>query len=322
MLNSTQIASMVATGRVIHTAVSGDPALGLLAQLPGTWKNLPDLPGRGWNMIALPFAGNSPFHFRLLVNQFNEELAFTLVDKGVPNRGIASSGGAVTESDQILAALQYVQQIVQIAGADFPPSKLVATNGSPIHHEPGLWLHLANQVEPGGSYLVRMGTIPHGDSILALGKGQVAPGAPVIPVISGLPIGENPDLNHNPYLAPYKHFHDAPFQGVFDPTVPNALLAQANSGVKIVRTTTIEVDTATPTGGIVNIPFVVKQANPTEMKFTLWIQELADLDHTGQPKLRLQYSQVVFLEFFPRRDGHKGLIRWPHVSINTLEKIV
>jgi hypothetical protein len=63
------------------------------------------------------------------------------------------------------------------------------------------------------------------------------------------------------------------------------------------------------------------------MKSIFWIQELADKDKYGEPKLRLQYLQVVMLDFFPRRDGLPpgccpGLIRWPHVSINTLEKDV
>ena len=56
------------------------------------------------------------------------------------------------------------------------------------------------------------------------------------------------------------------------------------------------------------------------MKSTFFIQELAETDETGNPKLRLQYVQVVQLDFFPRFDGGPGRIKWPHVSINTLEK--
>jgi hypothetical protein len=37
--------------------------------------------------------------------------------------------------------------------------------------------------------------------------------------------------------------------------------------------------------------------------------------------LRLQYLQIVMLDFFPRRDGLPGRIGWPHVSINTLTKV-
>lgn len=71
--------------RVIEVAQSDDEDLGPLRLLPGTWKNVPNLPGRGWNMIALPFATrpNSPLDYRLLLNQYNEELKFTVVDKAV-----------------------------------------------------------------------------------------------------------------------------------------------------------------------------------------------------------------------------------------------
>ena len=70
-----------------------------------------------------------------------------------------------------------------------------------------------------------------------------------------------------------------------------------------------------PTGGVVNIPFVVRQANATVVKSTFWIQELKEKDKNGEPKLRLQYSQLVMLDFFPRSDGLPpgccpGLIQW------------
>ena len=323
MLDTAHLQALISNGRVIGPGVSGDTALGALALLPeGKWSNLPSSPGHGWNMIALPFAGNNPFHYRLLLNQFNEELIFSTVDKGVPNRGINPAG--TIEEDQFVAALQYIQNVVQVQGEDFPVSGKVAVNGSAIHHEPGLWLHLTNQVAPGGNDLARLGTVPHGDSLLALGTSSVTNGAPVIPVISGLPIGEstNPTDLNNPYLAPYKHFNNHPFRNVFNPVIPNALLTAANQGVNIVKTTQIHVSTTTETGGIVNIPFIKSQANAAQMDFTMWIQELAEKDGHGKPKLRLQYSQTVFLEFFPRRDGKPGLIRWPHVSINTLEKVL
>jgi hypothetical protein len=148
----------------------------------------------------------------------------------------------------------------------------------------------------------------------------VADGAPGIPTVNALPIGVNQDIKTNGYLAPYKHFHDNPLEGLFDPTDPTALLKAANQGVGIVRTTKLEFDTTVASGGINNIPFIVTQANASEMKATFWIQELAETDAAGNPRLRLQYVQVVQLDFFPRFDGGPGRIKWPHVSINTLEK--
>jgi hypothetical protein len=271
-------------------------------------------------MIALPFATEpgSRLNYRLLVNQYNEELEFTLVDKAVPNRGIRREGTTV-DSDQFLVTLDYEQQIKQIASDDSPPSGKAGNPGLAIHHEPGLWLHMVNEVTDGLD-IARLATIPHGDSVLALGRSSETNGPSAIDSVNGLPEGVEQDLN-SPYLAPYKHFHDNLFQGLFDPVNPHLLLEAANQGVNIVKTTTLEVDTTHPTGGIVNIPFIVKQANAASMKSTFWIQELAEKDHHGNPKLRLQYLQIVLLDFFPRRDGLPGLIRWPHVSINTMEKI-
>ena len=323
MLNEGQIEKIKSEGRYIAKAETGDEDLGPLKLLPGTWKNLPSLPGRGWNMIALPFATPPPpagFNYRLLANQYNEELEFSLVDKGVPNRGIHKNG-ATTDADQIVVTLDYQQTIKQIAAEDFPVSGNAGGNNLAIHHEPGLWLHMTNETT-NGLDIARLGTIPHGDSVLALGQSDISDGAPRIPNVDGLPIGGPRDLN-NPYLAPYKHFNDNPFQGVFNPVEPHKLLELANQGVNIARTTKLEVDTAVESGGVVNIPFIVKQANAADMKSTFWIQELSENDDNGNPKLRLQYLQIVILDFFSPRlgDGHPGPVRWPHVSINTMEKV-
>lgn len=326
MLNEESLKTFKNQSRTISPAKTGDEELGPLTLLPGTWKSLP---GRGWNMIALPFATEpeSRLNYRLLVNQYNEELKFSLVDKAVPNRGIQRSATTL-DSDQFIAALDYEQMITQIAAEDFPESGKAGNAGLAIHHEPGLWLHMANETT-NGLDIARLATIPHGDSVMALGTSRKLDGGPTIPDINGLPVGVNQDLASR-YLAPYKHFHDDPFKGVvsastfpgFDPVSPNDLLKLANEGVDIIKTTVLDVDTTVDAGGIVNIPFIVKQANAAAMKSTFWIQELADTDTLGNPKLRLQYSQVVLLDFFPRRDGLPGIIRWPHVSINTLEKEV
>jgi hypothetical protein len=318
------------TRRFERDVKPNDPELGPLKLLPGKWANVPNLEGRGWNMIALPFVAPPPqgvpfpLNYRLLVNQYNEELEFTLVDKAVPNRGVRLAPGTPANTDQFLVTLDYQQSIKQIAADDLPKSGLAGPSGAAIHHEPGLWLHMTNGISDGLN-IARLATIPHGDSVLACGQSSEHLGAPSIFDINGLPIGVDQDLK-NPYLAPYKHFNDNLFQGLFNPVSPNDLLEAANQGVEIERTTVLDVDSTRPTGGVVNIPFIVRQANATVMKSTFWIQELKEKDKHGKPKLRLQYSQLVMLDFFPRVDGLPpgccpGLIQWPHVSINTLEKV-
>ena len=335
MLTANQLHAEVMQGRrVIPQATPGDPALGDLAQLPGTWQNEPDFVGHGWNMIALPYkepgrtvepndpAQNSPF--RLLLNQFNEILTFTTVDKSVPNRGAAVA--KAFDRDQHLAALQYVQQVNQIAAADVPPTPNTPDTpkaAAAIHHEPGLFLHLYSQTD-GGPDIARLGTIPHGDAALALGSGVVVNGPPNFDNIgdfSPLPLGVDADIQNNPYLAPYKHFHDNPFLNLFDPTDPLALLKAAVQGVNIKTTMVLTLDTALATGGIHNIPFVTRQANATQMRAVFWIEELADPDPQGNPQFMLQYAQRVLLDFFPIGPNSVGLIRWPHISINTMKLV-
>ena len=298
--------------RKVSLAETGDPELGPLQLLPGKWQSLP---GRGWNMIALPFAGD--LGYRLLVNQYDEELTFGLVDKAVPNRGIGITNGQTDETDQFIVTLDYTQVVTQIAADDFPQSGDAGNPGAVIHHEPGLWLHMKNETT-NGLDIARLASIPHGNAALGLGKSQQVDGAPTIPEINGLPLGVSHDLN-SPYLAPYKHFHDNLFQNLFDPTQPNALLNEALKGLNVKRTTVLEVDTTVQDAGVRNIPFVVKQADADSMKSTFWVMEVEDAE--GKTELMLQYSQVVSIDFFERKDGVAGKIRWPHVSINTLKKI-
>jgi len=314
--------------RRIEVPRQEDPDLGPLKHLPGVWRSS----GRGWNMIALPFADAvPPLNYRLLLNQYDEDLEFTLVDKAVPNRGI----NLTAQTDQFVVTLDYVQKIHQVAAVDFPDSKgLAGPPGLAIHHEPGLFLHMKNEVT-GDLDVARLATIPHGDSVLALGTSDILAGLQAIPPIIGLPDGVSQNLNANPYLLPYKTFHDSPFMGTvvgvpgfpgFDPTNPTNLLTLANkkpdgSDIDDVKETTVlTFDSTHPTGGISNIPFVVAQANASTMKSTFWIQEMKAKDAYSEPTFRLQYAQIVMLDFFPRRDGFPGRIRWPHVSINTLDK--
>lgn len=324
-------------------------ALGPLADLWGTWKSK----DRGWNMIALPFQGG-PFRYRLLLNQYEELLKFNLVGTKVPNRGITLPNPCPPEPgeddvpvdvaadadgspDQFLASLDYVQSINQIAVDDAfdgngngTGPEILGERCDAIHHEPGLWLHMIDE-QTDCLDIARLATIPHGDAVLALGRSETHDGAPRIPTITGLPVGTRfrprnveGDLCSclsSKYLGPYRHFHENKFEGLFDPVFPAELLEAANEGVDIESTTVLEVDTTIESGGIHNIPFIVKQANAASMKSTFWIQRLKEKNADGSPKMRLQYLQVVRLDFFPRGDGTAGRIEWPHVSINTLEKV-
>lgn len=337
--------------RLTNRGTPPPPELGPLKNLVGTWIG----DGTGWNMIALPFHNAPPppagFKFRVLMNQYNEKLEFTFVDDDVPNRGLLRPGQ--TDFDQFVVTLDYQQKIAQVVAEDRPDSNgLAGLAGLPIHHEPGLWLYEKNRrtkddqikgdvVSEVELDVARLASIPHGNSVLALGKSEVHEGMPAIPPLSGLPSGRFEDVttpdydfrdpsNPDPYLEPYRHYINNPFMGNvavpgfpgFSPADMNQILRFANQGVNIVRTTTLTVDSTRKSGGISNVPFSVREAEPVSMKSTFWIQELAEMDQQGNPRLRLQYSQVVMLHFFhPREDEFPERAVWPHISIATLEKM-
>lgn len=322
------MAALKSHTRRVKLAREGSKLLGPLEQLPGTWKS----EGLGWNLIALPFA-NAPFNYRVLMNQYDETLKFTKIDERVPNRGIPTDEFPPDpelppneQSDQFVTTLDYEQSITQIAAADFPESGLAGGKGLDIHHEPGLFLNMLNK-KTKDIDIARLATVPHGNSALALGRSKTIKGAPKIPVANALPLRIPHDLDSD-YLKPYKVFVDDPFKGVvsspgfpgFNPLDANALLRLANDHVKIKKTTVLPFDTTLASGGISNIPFIVKQADAAEMTSTFWIQELEEKDVDGYPVLRLQYTQNVLLDFF-KVPGGKELIRWPHISINTLTKV-
>ena len=326
----------------------------LFELLAGTWTS----EAQGWNLIALPVG---PKKFRLLMNQYGETLKFGLADLCVPNRGAAE-----TAPDQHIDAIAYEQIIVQKAVADFPATKLIAPNGNGIHHEPGFFLQLLDHVTKGHTEEVKKGvlekgdevkltiarqaSIPHGNSVLAMGTIRKFDGPPKTGTEQN-PQDMNPEnatperikdrsFITNSYLAPYKHFEDnhflgnvedskkTKFPGLF-PKDANAILKFALSKFesRVKKTTVLHFDTKyrnknltnTP---ISNIPFVQREANVTEMHADFWIMELDKHDESEPTEFIMQYSQTVYLEFFESDDkDEKGkLIRWPHVSINTLRK--
>ncbi|MEX0327087.1 MAG: heme-binding protein [Ruegeria sp.] len=318
--------------RSVELAHQGDDDLGPLKLLPGVWKNAEGTRGRGWNMIALPFATEpgSRINYRLLVNQYEETLQFTTVDKAVPNRGIErpdpSTGNPSFDTDQFIVTLDYQQSIAQLAAEDNPVSGKAGPADLPIHHEPGLFLHMTN-FTTSDLDVARLGTIPHGNSLLGLGQAQVINGPPTIPAVDGLPDGATKDLNSG-YLAPYKHYNDNPFKGTithpdfdgFNPVHPHLLL-ELGVPNNVVRTTVLPFNTELEKAGIVNIPFIEKQADAEVMDSIFWIMELDEPGVGSEPKLMMMYLQNVGLDFFPKFGQQPGLIRWPHVSINTMEKV-
>jgi hypothetical protein len=277
--------------------------LGLLASLPGHWT------GFGFNLVARPlFKGVLPFFLEL--NATSEQLAFNAISGDIPNRGSV-------QEDLELHGVRYLQQVSDVSA------------NAGIHIEPGLWIHVPAAADVAGdkeSY-VRQSAIPHGDSLLAQTTFfTTVPGGPVINPVDSTPFTDTtiPGLNASPlqpitnpdYLAPYLN-SSLPDFGVLkglnatatikDPTLA---LKAANKGQNIVSTIVLSISTADP-GALINIPFVKKNANAAQLDAIFWIEtvELPD----GVQFLQLQYVQRVILDFVG--------IRWPHISVATLNLI-
>ncbi|HTV95829.1 MAG TPA: hypothetical protein VME42_07485 [Steroidobacteraceae bacterium] len=176
--------------------------LGLLAELAGSWE------GTGFNLIARP-----PFHYTtaeflkanpnpnppnapyvtdlyLQLNQTRETLKFDAIGSPIPNRGFK-------QDDIQLFGLTYLQKI-RDQGRD-----------GALHIEPGIWITqpaTTFPVEPDppkGQIVGRMGSIPHGNALLAQGAAQPFSGPPVL-AGGGVPYNGSlfPSFNSTPFGVP------------------------------------------------------------------------------------------------------------------------
>ena len=117
--------------------------LGLLEKLRGTWE------GVGFNLIARPDReGGSPLFLEL--NQTFETLSFIPIGGAIPNRGSAVN-------DIEMFGLTYLQKVTDS----------VSKGG--LHIEPGIWAHVPTQDADVTQSVFRLGTIPHGNALLAQG---------------------------------------------------------------------------------------------------------------------------------------------------------
>lgn len=308
---------------LLDTAITVEeqPTLGPLTNLQGDWT------GKGVNVISLPnnFKVHPDAKFRVMVNATIENTEFTPISAPIPNRGN-------TQDDIFFLGLTYMQKV----------SDAETLEG--IHVEPGIFLFLpANPVQVVPS-VVRLATIPHGDSVMAQGGFFTAQGAPSFAVADTTPF--TLDSSGNRVNDTSEKYLSALNNAVLPPGItkeilmnPNLLLQQFNdnlvkSGKKIVSTTVFQVN-ATPVGGIAdvppfkpipgdpgginNIPFVVKNANANSLSAIFWINTVQNED--GSQFLVVQYSQTVILDFpVPGGDGTLVDIKWPHISVASLIK--
>lgn len=300
-----------AGAQLLTGAAAQDVNLGPLAALQGTWTSAPapaNTTASGWNVISVPGSqDNQPFVFEVI--PYTETLTFQpVVIAG--NRGPVVRG---TEVQQQITGLMYQQSIISACPGGKPCTDRGFPAGQEIHAETGFLLLLGDP--NGGFSLARLSTIPHGNSVLALGNAaQISNPANFIPAVSAIPT----DLNGGTHglgfdyqyavteVIQFPEFHQAN---------PNSFLISAIQGQTITQLTELTFSTNRPdaTGGILNIPFINTNVTATRMDATFWIETVQ-----GQSALQLQYSQVINLVFPPT--GNPAPVVWPHITVNTLIK--
>jgi hypothetical protein len=218
----------------------------------------------------------------LELNLTAESLSFSPSLGSVPNRGLV-------QGDVFLNGVPYLQTVSDV------------TTGQPvgIHVEPGLWMAVPSTSDPAEptQTLVRMGSIPHGTTILAQGTASTTTGAPSIPPVDITPFfSSSGQRNRFPSQTASaqgtaripQDLTSVPItQAMLDD--PNSVLRDHIAGQHIDSTTTITISTSPPQplfgGGTDNIAFLLgfpgatgnpnssgQNAQTVVMNATFWIE--------------------------------------------------
>lgn len=307
--------------RFVPAEILSETDLGPLKQLVGEWESVTltttDALGTaqtiasGWNVISVP--GGTNFIFEVI--PYKENLKFSAVAVQAGNRGPVLNG---KQFDQEIFGLFYEQQIVSVCDTDFCNSRGFS-NGTVIHAETGLFLYITNY--NGGFNIARLGTVPHGNALLALGSSseQLEPGTSFFPTLSAKGVNLNGSstamLGYNDQIIGNRQFKE------FNQVDPNAFLQSTLATIvgsgSVTTMTTLDMSTQNPdaTGGILNIPFIQTNVTATTMDATFWLENISG----GSETELLQYSQTINLVFPPV--GTVTPIIWPHITISTLKRM-
>lgn len=312
----SKVRGLTLGAQVLPLSRVSESDLGALAPLVGVWDNvqLENGTSSGWNTISVP-GQNKGFVFEVI--PYSETLTFNPVVVQAGNRGPVVNGQQV---EQMIFGLLYEQQIISACTSDFCNERGFPA-GSTIHVETGLFLNIGN---PNGGYTIaRMSTIPHGNSLLALGSSLETenPGTTFFSPASSIPTMLNGERINQ--LGYSDQIIGKPQFAAFNQVNPNAFLQSTleslvGSTGGVTNMTVIEMSTDTPdaNGGILNIPFIQTNVNATKMDATFWIEDIKDSN--GNTDQLLQYSQTINLVF--PATGSAQPINWPHVTINTMRK--
>lgn len=250
--------------------------VGHLQRLFGTWTSPRGANCQGYNVMPLPQRGE------IITKNFlyYEELTFT-------SPGIAPNRGGAIQQD--CAALTYEQRVYFGEGP--------TANGL-VHFENGLLINTTFAKQGTGAYgpagtpgsapapadyrypIVKQVSVPHGNSIVAVGTVETFSGAPTITA---------PKLTTPPFDQP----------GIPN---PNQALIDRNANLTQEGATfgddgiVLQVSTRNgPGAGVKNIAFEQGHASVTGYEMTLW---LVSVTKGQQTMPQLQYTQTIYMDLF------------------------
>jgi hypothetical protein len=312
--------------RLLEGAEANTVDLGPLTELKGTWEGQPF---DGWNVIAVPGprSNGGPGGFILEIIPYKETLTFKpVVQAG--NRGIIND---FKQSEQQITGLVYGQRITSVcdrgncAEMGFPA-------GTEIHVETGILLYIKDCIKIQDKNdttcvvspynIARLATIPHGNSVLALGTSVTGtpPNNDFFGKASTLP---TPVDNNESFQFGYSDAYKVPeplrLFPQFNQQDPNTFLSDMlnKNKEKIKSMTTINMSSKNLTGGILNIPFSATGIKTIDMHATFYIQHIE-----GSDTPQLQYTQTINLDFPGMNLKAKPIpVIWPHVTVDTLKRV-
>lgn len=300
--------------------------MGPLKNLIGTWTNqnlgTSSLGGMAtpysYNIMPLP-QDSAKYGYILKNFRYYEEITISPINGTAPNRG-----GDYTQT----ANTVFYEQRVYFA--DGPAKDQL------VHAENGSWLFLATGEQISGPYpgngnvppptggipiqsiqanVAKQISVPHGNSILALGGIVGHPGSylhsgtvniPNYDANSILPKGiDTAQYKVNSTGNPYEQLNN-------NPNAPLQNAAKANSCKQYIQWA---VDTSN-NGSVTNIPFEQKKANVLNYSANYWLQAFSN----GGEFTQLAYNQTILMNIPIMINGSVKLIKFPHITCNTLTK--
>lgn len=289
------------TGPTFPSALINEPGanstagVGPLERLFGTWTSPRENNCQGYNVMPLPQQG------KIIEKDFlyYEELTFT-------SPGIAPNRGGAIQQD--CAALTYEQRVYFGQG---PAANTL------VHFENGLFINATFAEQGRGAYgtsgapgsitppngydfpIIKQVSIPHGNSIVAVGKNSTFAGKP-------------------PITAP--KLTTPPFD---NPNVPNPNQALIDRNENLMKDGAVFGDDGImlhvsskngPGAGVKNINFEQAHVRVTDYEMTIW---LVTVRKGRQSAPQLQYTQTIFMDIY--LDGPSGSpTKTLHIDANSL----